>query len=281
MVEILHWNPLYDMYLTVLCLCTSNAIWTQGALSWWRAKLHPSGEWNRIVCPGFLSEGSPSLTACQRSSERSGVTDVGREAVDQAVTKDEQRRWAVKTQRRERKEARLINARRRRMSNVSVFTPPCRWVCAHDFMKMPEIFAENGLWQNSWAAEPAHGLGGAKVNAILQPWDCVSLVGYKEAYEEMNTWIKTLLLLLLLVMQAGSEKTLCLHDQTWLCNRARRINLLFSWYFKKISSHRSSSHHSASMSACHGIKEFYFWSSHTQLVWDVFRFEPSINYVSK
>lgn len=34
---------------------------------------------DRFECPGFLSERSKSLTSCQGSTERSGITDVRRE----------------------------------------------------------------------------------------------------------------------------------------------------------------------------------------------------------
>lgn len=51
-----------------------------------KCSIHLS-EWDRFVCRGFLSKGS-SLTACQRSLERSGITDVRRKAMDQPVTVD-------------------------------------------------------------------------------------------------------------------------------------------------------------------------------------------------
>lgn len=41
------------------------------------------------MSPGFLSRGSSSLTACQRFSGRSGITDVRRGAMDQPVTEGE------------------------------------------------------------------------------------------------------------------------------------------------------------------------------------------------
>lgn len=55
------------------------------------------------MCPGFLTKGSSSLTACQRSWERSGITDVRRKAMDQAVTKGERKEKVHSEDRKEKK----------------------------------------------------------------------------------------------------------------------------------------------------------------------------------
>lgn len=56
------------------------------------------------MCPGFLSKGSSSLTACQRSLERSGITDVRRKAMDQPVTEDEHTEKVQDGDRKEKRE---------------------------------------------------------------------------------------------------------------------------------------------------------------------------------
>lgn len=60
-------------------------------------------EWDRFVSPGFLSGGSSSLTACQRSLERSGITDVRRRAMDQPVTAAEHKEKVQDGDREERR----------------------------------------------------------------------------------------------------------------------------------------------------------------------------------